>query len=615
MSFDPLVALAGIGLLVLFSQLLAWWLKLPAILFLLLFGIIVGPLLGWLEPAQLFGDLLFPFISLAVAVILFEGSLTLRFEEIKGLGRVVQRLVSVGVLVTCCVTAIVTHYLIGLTWPLALLFGAITSVTGPTVIVPMLRSVRPNSNISNILRWEGIVIDPIGALLAVLIFEFIISGISGTAIEHTLLLFGKILLTGSVLGIGSGYLLGIIIRHHLLPEYLHNVTTLAVLFAFFALSNTLAEESGLLTVTVMGIWLANMRDVHIEEILDFKENLSLILISVLFIILAARMEFSQFSQLGWAAVTVFLAIQFLARPAKVMAATWGSSLNWRERALLSWIAPRGIVAAAISAIFQLRLVEQGFEQAELLVPLTFLVIICTVILQSATARPLAKALRVAEPEASGFLIIGANIVARTIGKALHQHGYSVLLADTYWDHISAARMEGLKTFYGNPLSLYADRHLDLIGIGQLLALSPRDDVNALATLRYRSEFGRNAVYSLSPAKTEDEGNHNRRAIQLFGKQLFSADATYARLSNLINSKAEITATTLSGDFGYSAWQELNQGEVYPLFAITPKNQLRLFTPDARFKVDSGWTIVSLGIKAEKNTFQEANANTSVSNSD
>ena len=253
-------------------------------------GIIAGPVTGWLDPTALFGDLLFPFISLAVAVILFEGSLTLKFEQIKGLQQVVRNLVSVGVLVTWAITTVATHLILDIGWQLALLFGAITVVTGPTVVIPMLRTVRPNSRLTHILRWEGIVIDPIGALLAVLVFDFIISGQGSDALGHTLLGFGNILLVGVAMGALPGYLFGLLLRNHLLPEYLHNLTTLTLVFAVFVFSNLIYPESGLLAVTVLGLWLANMKDVHIEDILSFKESLSLLFISGLFVILAARLD-------------------------------------------------------------------------------------------------------------------------------------------------------------------------------------------------------------------------------------------------------------------------------------------------------------------------------------
>jgi NhaP-type Na+/H+ or K+/H+ antiporter len=600
MTEHAVFILASIGIIALACQAIAWWLKLPAILFLLLAGIVAGPVTGWLNPAALFGDLLFPFLTLSVAVILFEGSLTLKIGEIRGTETVVRRLITGGVLITWIITALATRWWMGFSWELSFLFGAIMVVTGPTVVVPMLRTVRPNAHIANILRWEGIIIDPVGALLAVLVYEFILSSQGDFALGHTVVTFVKVVFTGTLLGVAGGYSLGVVLRRHLLPEYLHNTATLTLVFALFALANSLAGESGLLTVTIMGLWLANMRNVDVDHILDFKETLSLLLISALFIILAARVEFSQFTQLGWPALAVFAIIQFVARPMKMAYATWNSSLTWRERALLGWIAPRGIVAAAVSALFALRLETQQFAQASLLVPMTLLVIIGTVVLQSATARLFAKALGVAEPEPRGFLIIGANSVARALGEALQSHGFHALLSDTSWDNVSSARMAGLKAFYGNPVSEYADRHLDLVGIGRLLALSPRDDVNRLASLRYQPEFGGNAVYSLAPPASKGTSAMRQLAIKRSGQVLFSEDATYAKLASLIRQGAEIHSTQLSEKFGYQELLATYGADSLPLFALTPNERLRVFKVDAGIKPGPGWTIISL-IKKQAET--------------
>lgn len=354
-----LLSLGGIGLLALASQWLAWRIRLPAILFLLFGGILAGPLLGLLDPQELFGPLLFPFISLAVALILFEGSLTLHLSEWREIGKVVHRLVTLGALLTWAVISVTSHYLLGFSWDLALLFGTLTLVTGPTVIAPMLRVVSPTSAVANILRWEGIVIDPIGALLAVVTFAFIVSYAEGNAWSESLSTFAAVIACGSLLGAAAGWAFGIVLRRRWLPEYLHTFTALTVVIGVFIAANLIEHESGLLAVTVMGMWLANMRGVDIRPILHFKENLSVLLISGLFIILAARLDLHALLALGPVTLILLAVIQFVARPLNILACTLGSALNWRERALLAWIAPRGIVAAAVSAIFALRLEQQG----------------------------------------------------------------------------------------------------------------------------------------------------------------------------------------------------------------------------------------------------------------
>lgn len=605
---NPAIALAAIGILALVCQWLAWWIKLPAILFLLITGILFGPILGWLNPDTMFGDLLFPFISLAVAVVLFEGSLTLRFSEIKGLEHVVRRLVSTGLLITWGVTTLATYWLLDFQLELAILFGALTVVTGPTVIVPMLRSVRPSRHLANILRWEGIVIDPIGALLAVLVFQLIVAGIGTDAFGKTLLIFAGQLFTGLILGAAAGYVLGIAIRHQWLPVYLHNLATLSLVLGVFTLSNQVYHESGLLTVTVMGIWLANMKEVHTEDILNFKESLSLLFISGLFIILAARVDLHQFIILGWPALGVLLAMQFIARPIKVAISTWGSTLNWRERALLAWISPRGIIAAAVSALFAIQLEHQGYTQASLLVPLTFMVIIGTVAFQSLTARPLAMWLKVAEPEPKGFLIVGANPLARTIAAVLNKHGFTTILADTNWGNIRAALIEGHQTFYGDLVSEQADRKLDLVGIGKLLSLSPHEELNCLAAMRYRSEFGDRNLYKLQVSTTEEEKKQPRPRC---GRIAFGENISYSSLTEMLSLGAKTHSTKLTEEFNFDDFYKKQYSRAVILFAITPRGDLRIFTPSTEIEPAPGWTIISLMLpEEEKENAAESDTNNS-----
>lgn len=595
------LALAGIGLLGFVCQWLAWRLKLPAILFLLLSGTLVGPVAGWLDPDALFGDLLFPIVSLSVAVILFEGSLTLRWEEIRGLERVVRNLVTVGTVISGTTTAVATHYLLGFSWEVAFLFGALMVVTGPTVIIPMLRTVRPTARVANVLRWEGIVIDPLGALLTVIVFNLVVSTYEAGDLGRVLMTFAKMLLVGVILGGLAGYLLGLILRRHWLADYLRNVATLNLVLAVFVLANEVEHESGLLAVTVMGIALANFRGAPVKEILDFKETLSLLLISALFIILAARVELADLEQLGWGALGVLAVMQFIGRPAKVFTSALGSSLSWREQALIAWLGPRGIVAAAIAAIFALRLSALGHPEAELMVPLAFSVIVGTVVLQSATARPLASLLGVAEPEPIGFLIIGANPVARAVGESLKEHGFNVLLTDSSWENVRAARMQGLPIYYGNPVSEHADRHLDLVGIGRLLGLSYVDDLNALAAMRYRSEFGTGSVFALQSTNERTKVEKHSVARKHRGRILFGEDVTYATLAELLGQGAKIRSTLLTEKFGLGDLYTQTRGHLVPLFAISPRGELRVFTTDRELEPQAGWTLLSISEVAGQKT--------------
>lgn len=604
--------LAGIGIISILCQWVAWRIKLPAILFLLLAGIVAGPITDWLKPDETFGQLLLPIISLSVAVILFEGSLTLKFKEIQGLEIVVRRLITTGVLVTWIMITVSTHLLLDFSWKLSFLFGAITVVTGPTVVVPMLRTVRPTAKVAKILRWEGIVIDPIGALLGVLVFQFIISEADGAAIGQSLLIFLKTLLLSSCIGAIAGYGFGQLIRNHLIPEYLHNIAALALVFGVFAASNAVEHESGLLAVTVMGITLTNMKQVPTADILNFKESLSVLLISGLFILLAARINFSLFLSLGWKAAGVFLVIQFIARPVKAFLATRGTSLKIGEKILIAWIAPRGIVAAATAAVFALRLQEHSNEtrnllgphpgvlltdmeylQADMLVPLTFMVIIGTVVLQSMSARYIAIKLGVSEPEAKGVLIVGANSFGRQLAVSLRECGFEVLMADTSWGHIRAARMDGLQTYFGNIVSEHADQHLELIGIGHLLALSEFPEINQLACQRYRAEFGRRAIYSIQTESQGSSGTRSHFTMPLVGRNLFKEHIDIKTLLSMSNKGAKIHKTILTDQFTFQHFIQHHPQGTVALFAVAPNGIIKFFCQDNDFSPKPGWMIVSL----------------------
>jgi hypothetical protein len=457
----------------------------------------------------------------------------------------------------------------------------------------MLRVVRPKASIANILRWEGIVIDPIGALLAVVVYSFIIASAEGNGLKESLLTFGGVILCGSLFGIFGGWLLGTLIRRQWLPEYLHNLAALAAVLGIFIASNEVTHESGLLAVTLMGMWLANMKGVDVRHILHFKENLSVLLISGLFILLAARLDLNAMIGLGPLVLILLLVIQFIARPLNVLLSTAGSSLSWRERSLLAWIAPRGIVAAAVSAIFAIRLHEAGHQGALLLVPLTFAVIIGTVVLQSATARPLARLLKVAEPAPSGFLIIGANGPARTLGKALQQLGSRVLLTDSSWENIRAARMEGLPTYFGNPASQHADAHLDLVGLGHLLALSPSGEMNTLALMRFRHELGHQRMFGLASGQESRRTDKHRTSLEHRGNQLGSEALTYAKLASQLSQGSQLYSTTLTDGFGWDDYQALHGDRATLMFVRDDSGWVHVVTPESSLKPSAGWTLLAL----------------------
>ena len=569
-------------------QWLSWWAKLPAILGLLLTGILLGPVTGVLDPDHLLGDLLFDVVSLGVAIVLFEGALTLKFREISGHGSMVTNMVTWGAVASWLLMGVGIVFLTDLSWSISMIFAALVVVTGPTVIVPLLRTVRPNQKVSNILRWEGILIDPLGALFAVFVFELVIYGVGG----HSFGVLGKEIFIGVVAGAMGAWVIAQLMRRHVIPEYLQNYFVLAAVLIVFTLANYFGEEAGLIAVTLMGLWLANTRDLYIEDILSFKENLSVIIISVLFILLAARIDLNDILAL-WEYATPVLLVVLLARPIIVWLCAIGSELSWQEKTLLSFIAPRGIVAAAVSSLFAIKLSELDFAGAELLAPLTFMVIMVTVLMQSALARPLAKFLGVAEAEPKGVLIIGANKFARQLAKVLGEAGFRARLASMTWSDVQAARLMGLECFFGNPVSVQADQKLDLIGIGQLVALSKRPDLNTLSCLKYRNEFGRNHVYSLRNAEEKDSKRSERLSHDIRVPRLFGTEVTLDQLFIWMQEGAEIKLTRLSKNFTYAQYLEHYEDRVMPLLAVDERGGIRWVEAGQDISIKDSWSLAAL----------------------
>ena len=586
MSLSPALILAGVIALGFAAQWLAWRLRLPAILFLLSVGLLLGPGLDLLNADALLGRLLLPLVSLGVAIILFEGALTLRLAEIRGHHRMIRNLSTWGVGVNWLLLAGGAHWIGGLAWPLAFLLGAILSVTGPTVISPLLRSVRPSRRVGDALRWEGIVVDPMGAILAVLVFEFMRSGDGAMAAW----VLGKMALVGVLLGGAGAFALDRLLRFRLVPDYLMNYATLAVLLGVFTGADALAHESGLLAVTLMGVILANRKDLDIEPIAHFKEHLATVLISVLFILLATRVDLLLLQKTLLPAIGFLLFVQFVARPLMVLCCRLGTTFSWPETAFLAWIAPRGIVAAAVSALFALKLEAIGYLQAEKLVPFTFAIILGTVLIQSATAAPLARWLGVAQPRPRGLLIVGANRLGRSLAQALRKEGVPVQLLDPDWNSVREARMAELSAFYGDPADLRTERLLDLSDMGLLLAVSHRSELNALACLRYEPEFGAARRFFLPFSA----GGESTQPIErhLTARRWLGGQVGLKELEQALEAGWRMRATRLTENFGYSRYREQHP-QAIALLAIDSDGRPRLFDAAHPASGSAGATLIAL----------------------
>ena len=594
MSEQLLVGLAAILVLGIGAQWIAWRVGLPAILLLLVSGFLAGPVTGFIDPNLIFGELLLPLVSVSVAIILFEGGLSLKFSEVKQLTSVIRNIVTIGVLVSWVLTSVISYFIFGLGLPISVLLGAVLVVTGPTVIIPLLRQVRPSGRVGSIIKWEGIIIDPIGAVLAVLVFEVIISGGLEQATALVLISIFKTIILGLVLGLAGAYLVVLILKRHWVPDFLQNPVALMIVVFVFVCSNVFQIESGLLSVTIMGIALANQKWVSIKHIIEFKENLRVLFIASLFIILAARLSISELNYVLNYKGFLFLALLILVvRPLSIFISTYFSDLNLKEKLFLSWMAPRGIVAAAVASVFALRLSEAGFAQAERIIDITFLVITGTVAIYGISAFPVAKRLGLAKPNPQGILMVGAHSWARSIAKILHENGFQVSLVDSNWANVSAARQEGLRAYYENILIEDLSEDIELDGIGKLIAITRNDEVNSLAALHFIEDFGRSQVYQLSKISKFSAKSEESIPQHLRGRLLFGPEATFAYLDEKFAEGALLKKTALTGEFNYDSFKELYGDKALPMFIIKDNGELVVLASDNTPKPLPGQYLISL----------------------
>lgn len=602
--------LAGIIILGIFAQWLAWRVRVPAILPLIVAGLLVGPIstLFTEDGAKLInpiyngvsglfpGKSLFYFVSLAIGIILFEGGLTLKMKEVKETQRTILRLISIGSLITFIGAGFAAHYLMELSWSISFLFAGLIIVTGPTVIAPILQNIPLNRNVATVLKWEGILIDPIGALVAVLVFEFIKStGHDASFTIHAFGTFMNIVIIGSTFGFSAGMALYYIIKKELVPHYLLNVFVLAYVLMVFVGSDIAAHESGLLAVVVMGLVLANKDVPRIEEILSFKESLSILLISILFILLAANMDIAELSLLykDWRPIALFGFVALILRPLSVFVSTHGGNLNYQEKLFISWVGPRGIVAAGIASLFGLTLEAEGVPGAEYITPLVFMIVLGTVLLNATTARMVARLLGVVQDVSGGVLILGANNFAITIGKYLKDNGRMVHLVDSSPAHIAKAEEAGLEGIVANIYNTELAERYELLDVGYLLAFTSSDEVNAYALNRYEAIFGESGAYRLI---TVDELKGRKEPT---GENIFSYTEDFINLSESNRESAIIRETPFSTSRQLLEMIALaaTDVDIAPLFIKHPDGQLHVIPkpPTAfEFTNDAIYHLVYLG---------------------
>lgn len=587
MHEDLLTGLTLVIVVSIAAQWLSWRVKLPSILLLLTFGILAGPVTGALDTDALLGDLLFPIVSLSVAIILFEGGLSLRLADLNEIGAVVRNLITIGVVITWGISTVAAHFILDLEWDLAILLGAVLVVTGPTVVIPLLNQIRPTARVSSILRWEGIAIDPVGAVLAVLVIEQIL--IEDVQLGVAILGIINTLIIGISIGyIGARFIIEMFSRY-LVPESLQNPMVLMMVIGTFTLSDMLQAESGLLTVTVMGIAMANQKRLDVHHIVEFKETLQVLLISTLFILLGARLELSHITDLGINAVLFVLVLMFVARPLTVFVSAYRSGLTFKEKLFISWMAPRGIVAAAVASVFSLELINHGNEGAEILVPITFSVIIMTVAVYGLTGGYVARRLGVAQENPQGVMIVGAHGWARKIALKLREFNFRVLLVDSNISNIEKAEKVSLEVYYGNILNEPVIEDLNLNGIGYLMAMTTNDEVNALASIQFQNILGFKEVFQLP--RPDSEGQNENFPKRLRGQTLFRQDATYDYLNFRFSTGARLENIVISNVARVQEYLET----MLPFFVVTndEQKQLMIWTSDIPPLLQVGYTLVGL----------------------
>jgi len=602
-----MLELAGIIILGIIAQWVAWRFKLPAILPLILIGLLVGPVSTlytedgskliepiWNGEKGLFpGEGLYYFVSLAISVILFEGGLTLKRAEISNVGPVITKLITIGTVVTFFGAGVATHYIFGLTWQISFLFSALIIVTGPTVITPILRNIPLKKDVSAVLKWEGILIDPIGALVAVLVFEFISVGEGHTFTQTALIEFGKILLFGTTFGFTFAHALAFAIKKDFIPHYLLNVVSLSAVLLVYVESDIFAHESGLLAVVVMGMVMGNMNLPNLKELLYFKESLSVLLISILFILLSANINIADMELImNWNTVALFAVVVFIIRPLGVFLSSQGSNLKLNEKLFIGWVGPRGIVAAGIASLFGSKLLVKGEPGAEYITPLVFMIVLGTVLLNATTARLFAKLVGVFLKKSEGILIIGASRLSRIIGNYLRKNNRHVVLIDNNQTNVDKAKKLGLEAITANIFSDTLTDNIELNDMGYLMALTGNSDINKFAIDKFQKQFGENGAFRL--VNTEEVNNPDVNPKE----GLFSHTDDFIKLMDTVRKYPAIHEIDLKDKAHYDSLIDITQQEndIIPVFTKSPNGSIEIIpanSKDFEPKGD-GYKLVYLG---------------------
>jgi len=587
---EEAIVIAFVGVLGVGAQWLAWRWNRPAIVLMLAAGFLAGPVLGIFDPEHAFGELLEPMVAIGVALVLFEGGLSLNFRELRHTSDAVWRMATIGVLIGWVLGALAANAIAGLVWPVAVLFGGILVVTGPTVVMPLLRQATVQPRPASLLKWEAIVNDPTGALAAVIAYEYFrLSGTGATWIE----IIPPMLLAAALAGI-LGYLAARFVAwsypRGLVPEYLKVPVLFVTVIALFVVSNAIEHEAGLVAVTVMGIALANMNVQSLRSIHPFKETVAILMVSGIFILLSASLKWSDLAYLNWRFGAFLLVLLFVVRPATVLLSLLGSSIPWKERLFVAWIAPRGIVLVAISGLFALRLSELGYEDGNVLIGLSFAVVVATVLAHGFTIDLAAKLLGVKGETRPGLLLVGSTPWTVALAELMRELKTPVIIVDSSWQRLTPARRNDLPYYHGEILNEATEHNLDLSPYQALVAATDNEAYNTLVCSEFAHEIGRDAVYQLGEPGDADD----RQAMPetLRGRALFKSGYGVDEIGERLARGWQLRKTKLSENFRFEDAKDVLPPSADMVLLLKEDGRMQFFTHAARPKPGPGDTVIS-----------------------
>lgn len=535
--------------------LVAWRFNIPAIVLYIVAGVIFGELTGWIDPVETLGHHYHTLISFAVALILFEGGMHLKFSELKHLSKPLKRVFFLNTPLCYIATLFLGHYVAGLSLPVAAIIASLFIITGPTVIIPLLRQARITPRVSSVLKWEGVVNDPVGALLTIFTYEFIVFAERSHNVYAQLGEFLLMIIVVSGVAVMAGYLIKFAFHKGLVPEYLKQKTIITLVILLYALSNMLMEEAGLLAVTVFGMTLANIKLSSSSDIKNFVEHISVMMISIVFVIITATMDFNLILEMDFAAVAFLLMLIFLVRPICVFISMSFSDIQWQDKLLVSWVAPRGIVCAVTAGLIGPKLIDAGYADAKMILPITFSMIIITVVMQGFTAKTLGKKLGLMS-KSGGILLVGANKFSIALAKTLQEKEVPVMIADSSWERLREPRMADISVYFGEILSSEVDYSLNLEEYSYLITCTEKPGYNSLVQENYAHLFGRHNIFQVMVENKKDNPRHQYDHTLI--ANVIAEGQSYSSLNSKIAQGWELTIVGITDEYSYSQFMVDNK---------------------------------------------------------